>query len=196
MSSTDAVLVVAERSLEPTIERMGFTPGRPLLRRGHERNSKDVPAGVPTHDTASRDLAFIVSTTGSADRARTSRTRTARSSRRASRPSTGSTSDAATPSGARRDADLAAGDVEHRRRAVVARRRGRPARRRVRPDERLDLLFRLGPSILCQSPGRVPRARRAPASSSASARRASAASSRPATSSIPRSSPSSRSAGA
>ena len=64
MSNTDAVLVVAERSLEPTIERMGFTPEVQLFDEGAKRNSKDVPVDVPTHDTASRDLAFVVSTSG------------------------------------------------------------------------------------------------------------------------------------
>ena len=64
VSSTDAVLVLAERSLEPTIERMGFTPDVHLFDVGVKRNSKDVPPDVPTHDTASRDLAFAVSTSG------------------------------------------------------------------------------------------------------------------------------------
>ena len=64
VSSTDAVLVVAERSLETTIERMGFTPEVHLFDHGVKRNSKDVPTDVPTHDTASRDLAFVVSTSG------------------------------------------------------------------------------------------------------------------------------------
>ena len=65
VSSTDAALVVAERALEPTIERMGFTPDAHLFddTSGVKRSSKDIPVAA-THDTASRDLAFIVSTPG------------------------------------------------------------------------------------------------------------------------------------
>ncbi len=64
VSSTDAVIVVAERSLEQTIERMGFSTEVHLFDEGTKRSSKDVPVDVPSHDSASRDLAFIVSTSG------------------------------------------------------------------------------------------------------------------------------------
>ena len=63
VSSTDAALVVGAQSLEPTIAQMGFTPDVHLYEEGLKRNSKDVPDAA-THDTASRDLAFIVSTSG------------------------------------------------------------------------------------------------------------------------------------
>src|SRR5207342_284849 len=66
VSLTDAALVVAISSFEPTIERMGFTPDVHLFEEGVRRNSKDVPDNVPTHDTASRELAFIVSTSAAA----------------------------------------------------------------------------------------------------------------------------------
>jgi len=64
VSSTDAALVVTERSLEPTIARMGFTPDVHFYDDGAERDAQDLPAAVPTHSTASRDLAFVVSTSG------------------------------------------------------------------------------------------------------------------------------------
>jgi acyl-coenzyme A synthetase/AMP-(fatty) acid ligase len=152
VSSTDAVLVVAERSLEPTIERMGFTPDAHLFDIGVKRNSKDVPPNVPTHDTASRDLAFVVSTSG------------AGGARKDVAHTHGSVF--ATRVQAEHWLDVGRGDAvwctaettspltmwntvigPWSRGAEIVLQQGD-----FDADERLDLLFRLGPSILCQSP--------------------------------------------
>ena len=152
VSSTDAVLVVAERSLEPTIERMGFTPDVQLFDEGAKRNSKDIPLDVPTHDTASRDLAFVVSTSGVGG------------ARKDVAHTHGSAF--ATRVQAEHWLDVGRGDAvwctsestspltmwntvlgPWSRGAEVVLQDGA-----FDADERLDLLFRLGPSILCQSP--------------------------------------------
>jgi acyl-coenzyme A synthetase/AMP-(fatty) acid ligase len=153
VSSTDAVLVVAQRSLEPTIERMGFTPEVYLFEEGVKRSSKDVPTNVPTHDTASRDLAFVVSTSGVGGM------------RKDVAHTHGSVF--ATRVQAEHWLDVGRGDAvwctaettspltmwntvigPWSRGAEIVLQQGD-----FDADERLDLLFRLGPSILCQSPG-------------------------------------------
>ena len=152
VSSTDAVLVVAERSLEPTIERMGFTQEVHLYDNAVKRNSKDVPKDVPTHDTASRDLAFVVSTSG------------AGGARKDVAHTHGSIF--ATRVQAEHWLDVGRGDTvwctaessaahtmwntvvgPWSRGAEIALQHGE-----FEVDERLDLMFRLGPSILCQTP--------------------------------------------
>ena len=152
VSNTDAVLVVAERSLEPTIERMGFTPEVQLFDEGAKRSSKDVPVDVPTHDTASRDLAFVVSTSGVGG------------ARKDVAHTHGSAF--ATRVQAEHWLDVGRGDAvwctteatspltmwntvvgPWSRGAEIVLQEGA-----FDADERLDLLFRLGPSILCQSP--------------------------------------------
>jgi acetyl-CoA synthetase/medium-chain acyl-CoA synthetase len=152
VSSTDAALVVAERSLEQTIERMGFTPEVHLYDEGVKRSSKDVPTGIPTHDTLSRDLAFVVSTGGVGG------------ARKHVAHTHGSVF--ATRVQAEHWLDVGRGDTvwctaessspltmwntvvgPWSRGAEIALQHGG-----FDVDERLDLLFRLGPSILCQSP--------------------------------------------
>ena len=151
VSSTDAALVVGARSLEPTIAQMGFTPDVHLYEEGLKRNSKDVPDAT-THDTASRDLAFIVSTSGVGG----------------TRKDVAYTHGAsfATRVQAEHWLDVGRGDAvwcttdaasaltmwntvfgPWSRGAEVVLHEGE-----FDVDERLDLLFRLGPSILCQSP--------------------------------------------
>jgi len=152
VSSTDAALVVGARSLEPTIAQMGFTPDVHLYEEGAKRSSKDVP-DAPTHDTASRDLAFIVSTPGVGG------------TRKDVAHTHGSIF--ATRVQAEHWLDVGRGDAvwcttdaasaltmwhtvagPWSRGAEVVLHEGA-----FEVDERLDLLFRLGPSILCQSPG-------------------------------------------
>jgi acyl-coenzyme A synthetase/AMP-(fatty) acid ligase len=151
VSATDAALVVAEDSLEATVERMGFAPDVHYFEPGAPRNSKEIPVAA-THDTASRDLAFIVSTPGV----------------------TGTRKDVAHTHGsifatrvqAEHWLDVGRGDAVwctadaaspltmwntvvgpwSRGAEVVLHEGGFDL------DERLDLLFRLGPSIICQSP--------------------------------------------
>jgi len=152
VSSTDAALVVGEHSLEATIAQMGFTPDVHLYEPGQKRNSKDIPE-ASTHDTASRDLAFIISTSGVG----------------------GSRKDVAHTHGSvfatrvqaehwldvgRGDAVWCTSDADSPLTMwnTVAGPWSRGAEIVLHDggfdiDERLDLLFRLGPSILCQSPG-------------------------------------------
>jgi acyl-coenzyme A synthetase/AMP-(fatty) acid ligase len=152
VSLTDAALVVAVDSLAQTIERMGFAPDVHLFEEGGRRSSKDVPENVPTSDTASRDLAFIVSTDGVGG------------TRKDVAHTHGSVF--ATRVQAEHWLDVGRGDAVwctadsssaatmwntvigpwSRGAEVVLQQRQFDA------DERLDLLFRLGPSILCQSP--------------------------------------------
>ena len=153
VSSTDAALVVAERALEPTIERMGFTPDAHFFddSAGVKRNSKDIPVAA-THDTASRDLAFIVSTPGvGGTRKDVAHTHGSAFATRVQAEhwldvgrgdAVWCTSDAASP--------LTMWNTvigPWSRGAEVVLHEGE-----FDADERLDLMFRLGPSILCQSP--------------------------------------------
>ena len=153
VSSTDAALVVAERALEPTIERMGFTPDAHFFEdsSGVKRSSKDIPVAA-THDTASRDLAFIVSTPGvGGTRKDVAHTHGSAFATRVQAEhwldvgrgdAVWCTTDAASP--------LTMWNTvigPWSRGAEVVLHEGE-----FDADERLDLMFRLGPSILCQSP--------------------------------------------
>ena len=152
VSSTDAVLMVAERSLEQTIGRMGFSPDVHLFDEGAKRNSKDVPTDIPTHDTASRELAFVVSTSGVGG------------SRKEVAHTHGSVF--ATRVQAEHWLDVGRGDAvwctaETTSPLTMWNTVVGPWSRGAEmvlqdgdfdADERLDLLFRLGPSILCQAP--------------------------------------------
>jgi len=152
VSSTDAVLVVAERSQEQTIGRMGFSLDVHLFDEGTKRNSKEVPVNVPSHDSSSRELAFVVSTTGVGG------------SRKDVAHTHGSVF--ATRVQAEHWLDVGRGDavwctaestspLTMWNTVVGPWSRGAEAVLQHGPfdaDERLDLLFRLGPSILCQSP--------------------------------------------
>ena len=152
VSSTDAALVVSERSLEPTVERMGFTPDVHYYEPVAKRNSKDVPVAA-THDTASRDLAFVVSTTGvGGTRKEVAHTHGSIFATRVQAEhwldvgrgdAVWCTADASSPLSMW---NTVAGPWS-RGAEVVLHEGGFDI------DERLDLLFRLGPSILCQSPG-------------------------------------------
>ena len=152
VSLTDAALVVAVDSLAQTIERMGFAPDVHLFEEGVRRSSKDVPENVPTSDTASRDLAFIVSTDGVGG------------TRKDVAHTHGSVF--ATRVQAEHWLDVGRGDAvwctaDSSSAATMWNTvigpwsRGSEVVLQQGPfdaDERLDLLFRLGPSILCQSP--------------------------------------------
>jgi medium-chain acyl-CoA synthetase len=66
LSTTEAVLVVAEPSTKPVIDAMSFTPEVHYFDEGRMRRSSDAPDRAPTHDTSARDLAFILTTPGTA----------------------------------------------------------------------------------------------------------------------------------
>ncbi|HSF62524.1 MAG TPA: AMP-binding protein [Gaiellaceae bacterium] len=66
ISATEPALLVAERSVQPAIEQMTFTADVHYLDDGPARRASDVPEESPTHNTSSRDLAFVFSTPGTA----------------------------------------------------------------------------------------------------------------------------------
>jgi acyl-coenzyme A synthetase/AMP-(fatty) acid ligase len=151
VSSTDAALVVADRSLEPTIAQMRFTPDVHYYDEGVRRSAKETPT-APTHDTASRDLAFIVTTPGvggvSKDVAHS------HGSVFATRVQAEHWLDVGRGDAVWCPADTASALTlwntvigPWSRGAEIVLCDGE-----FTPDERLDLLFRMGPSILCQSP--------------------------------------------
>jgi acyl-coenzyme A synthetase/AMP-(fatty) acid ligase len=151
VSATDAALVVGEHSLEPTVERMGFAPDVHYHEAGLPRSSKEIPVAA-THDTASRDLAFIVSTAGVGgapkDVAHT------HGSIFATRVQAEHWLDAGRGDAVWCTAD-AASPLTMWNTVVGPWSRGAEVvlhEGNFDIDERLDLLFRLGPSIICQSP--------------------------------------------
>jgi acyl-coenzyme A synthetase/AMP-(fatty) acid ligase len=151
VSSTDAALVIAEDALEPTVGRMGFTPDVHYYEVGAPRSSKETPVAA-THDTASRDLAFIVSTAGAGGSPKeVAHTHGSVFATRVQAEhwldvgrgdAVWCTADAASPLTMW---NTVAGPWS--RGAEVVLHEGT-----FDVDERLDLLFRLGPSIICQSP--------------------------------------------
>ena len=161
--------------------------------RGTRRTSR---VDVPTHDTASRDLAFVVSTSGVGG-ARKDVAHT-HGSAFATRVQAEHWLDVGRGDAVwcTAESDVAAHDVEHRRRPVVTRRRDRPPGRCASTPT--------SGSTCSSGSGRASSASLRPStacspstpSSSASGHRASDGSCRPATSSTRRSSLSSRSAGA
>ena len=152
VSMTDAALVVAERSLEPTIEGMGFTQEVHLFEEEATRNSKDVPVDIPTHDTASRDLAFVVSTSGVGGARRdvahthgcvfASRVQAEHWLEVGRGDAVWCTAPTTSPL---MILSAVVGPIS--RGAEIVLQNGE-----FEVDERLDLLFRLAPTILCQSP--------------------------------------------
>lgn len=152
VSSTEAALVVAEHSCRAAIEQMSFSPDVHYIDDGRRRRAADVPEDSPTHDTSSRDLAFILSTPGTAGAPKG--VAHTHGSVFATRVAAEHWLDAG-----RGDAVwcTAPTDSPHAvwsalvgpwsRGAEIVLHQGE-----FDPLERLDLLYRLGPTILCQSP--------------------------------------------
>lgn len=65
-AASGASLVVADHRAESAIAQMSFAPDVYYIGEGRRRRASDVPEDEPTHDTSSRDLAFILSTAGTA----------------------------------------------------------------------------------------------------------------------------------
>jgi acyl-coenzyme A synthetase/AMP-(fatty) acid ligase len=152
VSSTEAALIVAEHSCQAAITQMSYEPDVHYLDEGRHRRSSDVPDDSPTHDTSSRDLAFILSTPGTGGAPK--QVAHTHGSVFATRVAAEHWLDAG-----RGDAVwcTAPPDSPHAvwsalvgpwsRGAEVVLHQGE-----FDPLERLDLLYRLGPTILCQSP--------------------------------------------
>ena len=66
VSSTDATLIVAEEGCRPAIEQMSFDPDVHYIDPSSRPRASDLPKDSPTHDTSSRDLAFVFTSPGSA----------------------------------------------------------------------------------------------------------------------------------
>jgi len=151
-SSTEAALIVAEESCQGTIVEMSFSPDIYYLNEGRQRRASDAPDDAPTRDTSSRDLAFILSTAGSAGTAKS--VAHTHGSVFASRVAAEHWLDAGRGDAvwctAPSDSPFAiwSGLVgPWSRGAECVLHEGE-----FDPLERLDLLYRLGPTILCQSP--------------------------------------------
>ena len=152
VSATGATLIVADQSCEAAIAQMSFTPEVHYFDEGRQRRASDVPDDSPTHDTSSRDVAFILSTLGTTGLARG--VAHTHGSVFATRVAAEHWLDAG-----RGDAVWCTAPPESphavwsalvgpwSRGAEVVLHQGD-----FDPLERLDLLYRLGPTILCQSP--------------------------------------------
>ena len=153
VSTSEAALVVAEQSAEQLVSQMGFTPEVHYFEEGVRRRSSDVPDNSATHATSSRDIAFIASSAGTGGRRRgVAHTHGSVFATRVQAEhwldvGRGDAVWCVAPS----DSPLAVWDAlvgPWSRGAEVVLHQGSE----FDPDERLDLLFRLGPSILSQSP--------------------------------------------
>jgi acyl-coenzyme A synthetase/AMP-(fatty) acid ligase len=152
ISATEPALLVAERSVQPAIEQMTFTADVHYLDDDLTRRASDAPDESPTHNTSSRDLAFILSTPGTAGEPKGVAHTHA--------------SVFATRVAAEHWLDAGPGDAvwcpvpsdsPHAVWNAVAGPWSRGAEVVLHhgefdPRERLDLLYRLGPTIVCQSP--------------------------------------------
>jgi acyl-coenzyme A synthetase/AMP-(fatty) acid ligase len=152
ISATEPALLVAERSVQPAIEQMTFTTDVHYLDDGSRRRASDAPEGSPTHNTSSRDLAFILSTAGTAGESKG--VAHTHASVFASRVAAEHWLDA-------RPGDAVwcpvPSDSPHAIWNALAGPWSRGAEVVLHdgefdPRERLDLLYRLGPTIVCQSP--------------------------------------------
>ena len=65
-AASGASILVADHRAESAIAQMSFAPDVYYIGEGRRRRASDVPGDEPTHDTSSRDLAFILSTAGTA----------------------------------------------------------------------------------------------------------------------------------
>jgi acyl-coenzyme A synthetase/AMP-(fatty) acid ligase len=152
VASTEAALIVADQSCESEITQMSFTPDVHYFDEGRQRRASDVPDDSPTHDTSSRDLAFILSTLGTSGPAKG--VAHTHGSVFATRVAAEHWLDAG-----RGDAVwcTAPSDSPHAVWSALVGPWSRGAEVVLHhgdfdPLERLDLLYRLGPTILCQSP--------------------------------------------
>jgi acetyl-CoA synthetase/medium-chain acyl-CoA synthetase len=152
ISATEPALLVAERSVQPAIEQMTFTADVHYLDDGSARRASDAPDESPTHNTSSRDLAFILSTPGTAGESKG--VAHTHASVFASRVAAEHWLDAGpgdavwcpVPSDSAHAVWNALAGPWSRGAEVVLQ------HGEFDPHERLDLLYRLGPTIVCQSP--------------------------------------------
>ncbi|MCS7006963.1 MAG: AMP-binding protein, partial [Gaiellaceae bacterium] len=151
VASTDAALVIAGEESDAAIAQMSFTPEVHHVRSGRMRRASDVPPNEPTAETHARDPAFLVWTAGTGgDPKPVVRTH---GSLFAARVAAEHWMDAGT-------GDLVWCAAEPGSWLVLPFLAGAWARGAevvlhegdFEPAERLDLIRRVGPSVLCQSP--------------------------------------------
>jgi acyl-coenzyme A synthetase/AMP-(fatty) acid ligase len=148
---TDAALVVAGEESEDAIERMSFTPELHHVRSGRMRRSSDAPDNEPTADTFSRDVSYLSWTAGTEGDAKpVAHTHGSLFAARAPAEHWLDASAAdlvwcATAPGSSLALTTLAGVWARGAEAVVHEGDFEPA-------ERLDLIRRVGPTVLCQSP--------------------------------------------
>ena len=65
-TASGASFVVADHAAESVIAQMSFTPDVQYVGEGRRRRASDLPGDEPTNDSSSRDLAFILSTSATA----------------------------------------------------------------------------------------------------------------------------------
>ncbi|GIU95514.1 MAG: hypothetical protein KatS3mg012_1971 [Gaiellaceae bacterium] len=148
---TDAALVVAGEESEDAIARMSFTPEVHHVRSGRMRRASDVPDDEPTADTSARDVAFLAWTCGTeGDPKPVAHTHGSLFAARATterwlEPERGALVWCATGPGSALTLPTIVGAWAHGAEVVLH-------EGDFHPDERLDLVRRIGPTVLCQSP--------------------------------------------
>lgn len=148
---TDAALVVAGEESEDAIARMSFTPEVHHVRSGRMRRASDIPPDEPTQGTSSRDVAFLAWTAGTeGDPKPVAHTHGSLFAARATAgrwldPERGDLVWCATGPGSALTLMTIAGAWAHGAEVVLH-------EGDFVPDERLDLVRRIGPAVLCQSP--------------------------------------------
>lgn len=66
VAATGALLIVTDHTSDRELAQMSFAPDVVRLGDDDVRGASDMSAGSPTHDTSSRDIAFILSSSGTA----------------------------------------------------------------------------------------------------------------------------------
>jgi acyl-coenzyme A synthetase/AMP-(fatty) acid ligase len=148
---TEAALVVAGEESEDAIARMSFAPEVHHVRSGRMRRASDVPDDEPTADTSARDVALVAWTSGTeGDPKPVAHTHGSLFAARATAErwlgvERGDLVWCATGPGSALCLSTIAGAWAHGAEVVLH-------EGDFHPDERLDLIRRVGPAVLCQSP--------------------------------------------
>ncbi len=151
LATSGASFIVASRSCERAIGELSSVPQAHYVDEGRQRRGADAPKNEPTHDTASRDIAFLVWTPGTETAKPVALTH---GSIFAARVQAEHWLDAGRGDSVWCTSPISSSPVAWNilagawaREATVVLYQGE-----FDPEERLDLIDRLGPTILCQTP--------------------------------------------